>query len=257
MIHTVRQVCRVTTLLLVGMAALSSGATAQSLIDRIAAVRDGQVRMSFAARPGVCGHGRDVTMRRHTADWESWCEEGPVRVAIDVADGDVVDIDTYVGGRWRASRATVSDIGVVAAALAAEYLLSLARRPNGEVGKQAIFPAALADSVVVWPALLTMAKDGSLPRATRKTAVFWVAQAAGDAATEGLEAIVDDDAGDREVRKSAVFALSQIKESGVASLIRLVRTHRDPAIRKQAIFWLGQSDDPRAIALFEELLVRR
>jgi hypothetical protein len=32
------------------------------------------------------------------------------------------------------------------------------------------------------------------------------------------------------------------------------RTHRDPDIRRRAIFWLGQSNDPRALALFEELL---
>ena len=39
--------------------------------------------------------------------------------------------------------------------------------------------------------------------------------------------------------------------------IRIARTHRDPEVRKQAVFWLGQSNDPRAIALFEELLTKR
>ena len=32
--------------------------------------------------------------------------------------------------------------------------------------------------------------------------------------------------------------------------------HPDPEIRRKAIFWLGQSQDPRAIALFEELLLK-
>jgi hypothetical protein len=27
-------------------------------------------------------------------------------------------------------------------------------------------------------------------------------------------------------------------------------------VRRNALFWLGQSDDPRALDLFEELLVR-
>ena len=31
----------------------------------------------------------------------------------------------------------------------------------------------------------------------------------------------------------------------------------DPEIRRKALFWLGQSEDPRALALFEELLTRR
>ena len=65
----------------------------------------------------------------------------------------------------------------------------------------------------------------------------------------------EDEDGDFEVRKSAVFALSQLdNEEGVPSLIRVARTSPDPRIRKNAIFWLGQSEDPRAIALFEEIL---
>jgi HEAT repeat protein len=55
-----------------------------------------------------------------------------------------------------------------------------------------------------------------------------------------------------------VFALSQRPQSeGVPILIRLARTDRDPEIRRDALFWLGQSNDPRALDLFEELLVRR
>jgi HEAT repeat protein len=55
-----------------------------------------------------------------------------------------------------------------------------------------------------------------------------------------------------------VFALSQLdNDRGVPELIKVARTHRDPQIRKNAIFWLGQSEDPRAIALFEELLTTR
>ena len=85
--------------------------------------------------------------------------------------------------------------------------------------------------------------------------MFWLAQAAGDAAVEGLEGIVLDEDEDFEVRKSAVFALSQLPDDeGVPILVRVARTHHDPRILKQAIFWLGQSGDPRAVALFEELL---
>ncbi len=238
-----------------GLLVGSSPAHGQSMADRAAAIADGQIRMSYAAKPGVCGNGRNVSTSRHTDDWEGWCEDGPVRVVLEVVDGQVTDVDTYVGGRWRAPRMETIDLGVVSAVAAAEYLLSLARQSNGRAGKEAVFPATLADSAVVWPELLVIAKDQSRPRQTRKAAVFWVAQAAGDAATAGLEGIVDDDTGDRELRKSAVFALSQIKDSGVPSLIRIARTHRDPVIRKQAMFWLGQSEDPRAIALFEELLL--
>jgi len=63
---------------------------------------------------------------------------------------------------------------------------------------------------------------------------------------------------DREIREQAVFALSQRpKDEGVPALIRVARTNKDPEIRKRALFWLGQSGDPRALALFEELLTKR
>ena len=54
-----------------------------------------------------------------------------------------------------------------------------------------------------------------------------------------------------------MFALSQRpRDEGVPALIRIARTHQDPEVRKKAIFWLGQSEDSRALALFEELLAK-
>jgi HEAT repeat protein len=81
---------------------------------------------------------------------------------------------------------------------------------------------------------------------------------AGEAATKGLNDLVGEDDLDREVRKQAVFALSQQRDkAGVPSLIRVVRTSKDPEIRKTALFWLAQSNDPRALDLIEELLTKR
>ena len=72
-----------------------------------------------------------------------------------------------------------------------------------------------------------------------------------------LEDAEPGDDPDRDVRKKAVFAISQLpKDEGVPRLIALARTHRDPGVRKQAMFWLGQSGDPRAIAFFEEVLTK-
>jgi HEAT repeat protein len=235
---------------------LATPGVAQSIADRVSGVRDGQVRMSFTAREGVCGNGRNITTHRDSDDWESWCEPGPVRVAIDIRGREIVDIDTYVGGRWRA-RDNVTDLGMVAAPDAAAYLISVARSERGKASKDAMFPAMLADSAVVWPELLEIAKDADRPRETRKSAVFWLGQAASDAATAGLGEIVYDESEDGEVRESAIFALSQLDDdAGVPILIEIVRQHPDPNLKRKAIFWLGQSDDPRVVALFEELLVK-
>lgn len=231
--------------------------SAQSLADRVAQVREGHVRFSFEPRPGVCGNGRNSSTGRRTADWEPWCEPGPVRVAVELRNGQPVDLDTYVGGRWRAREDPVTDVGDVEPIDAVAYLVSLAQGGAGRVAERAVLPIALAD-LETWPQLLELAKDGSRPRAVRRSAVFWLGQAAGDAAVEGLASLVAEQDEDVEVKKSAIFALSRLRNGGgVEPLIRIARSNRDPRLRKQAIFWLGQSDDPRAIALFEELLTKR
>lgn len=250
------------TVVAAGWLAPASLAGAQSIADRVDQVRDGTVRISFAARAGVCGDGRGVIstsglheMRRSSADWESDCEHGPVRLVLRVRDGGVTAIDTYVGGRWRPGAQGTTDLGVVSAPGAAKYLLALARRAEAGVGKEAILPAVLADSVITWPALLAIARDRSVARGTRKSAVFWLGQAAGEAATGGLTEVVEDESGDLEIRKTAVFALSQRPgRQGVPALIEIARDNPNLVLRRQAFFWLAQSDDPRALALFEAVL---
>jgi len=241
-----------------GLVAVPPAASAQSIAQRVAAVRDGQVRLSFRVREGVCGNGRNISMSGRNRDWEPDCEPGPARVSIDKEDGRIVDIDTYVGGRWRERDGQVFDLGTVGAVDAARYFLDLARIEDlGKTARDAMFPATIADSAVTWPDLLAIAKDRDRSVDVRKGAVFWVAQAAGEAVTQGLEDLVDDEREDADVRESAVFAISQLPhEEGVPVLLRLARDHGDPRLRRQALFWLGQSNDPRALKLFEEILTK-
>jgi hypothetical protein len=235
--------------------ALPSAAAAQSLGERLRAAGDGAVRLSFASRPDVCGSGSSITIRDDgDGEWEGDCEPGPVRVSLRLESGRVTRAETRVGGRWRAGAPAATDLGVVPAKEGAMLLLELARRA-GDEGGALITAATLADSVVVWPVLLALARDRELPSETRRQAVFWLGQAAGEAATRGLDSIAADDRGDLEVREHAVFALSQRpRDEGVPVLIRVARTSPQPQIRRKALFWLGQSEDPRALALFEELL---
>ena len=246
------------TMLLLGLAlGVVPGLAAQSLAGRIEGVKDGTVRMSFAARDGVCGDGEhNITYSSgHRGEWMGSCAHGPVRVVVERDGGRTTDIRTYVGGAWRG--AATADLGTVGAVEASRWLLGVAER--GEpAGEEAIMPATLADSTETWPALLRIARNQRSGQKTRKSAVFWLGQAAGEAATRGLDSIVNDRNGDREVRESAVFALSQRPhDEGVPALIRVARTSPDPKLRKTAIFWLGQSEAPEALALFEELLAEK
>jgi len=267
---------RLVTLLALAVATAAAG---QDLARQVAAAPDGQVRFSYAARPGVYGDGRNIISwdcqdarggvgRRcrnrqvdggysDGDDWHSACDSGPVRVALTVRAGAVTRLRAYVGGAWRPTTGGgATDLGTVSTREATGFLLGLARS-GSRAGREAIFPAMLADSVTIWPDLLRIARDPRVHEETRKSAVFWLGQAAGDAATQGLSDLVDDTSTDVEVKKSAVFAMSQLPhDDGVPALIRVARGNKSPAVRKSALFWLGQTNDPRAIALFEEILTK-
>jgi hypothetical protein len=228
--------------------------SAQDVERRVAAIPNGTVRLSFSARHGVCGDGmNNISTRQDNDEWESDCEAGPVRVALQVINHRVVELRSYVGGTWRPST-TATDLGLVRPQEAAAYLIELAGRA-GDLEGDPVLAAALADSVTIWPSLLRLARNPKLPLERRRTAVFWLSQAAEAAAGIALDSVVSDENGDREVRKQAVFALAQrASNQGVPRLIHIVRSNPDPELRKAALFWLGQSEDPRALDLFEEIL---
>jgi len=249
-------VVRTAAFLTLALAGPDPGA-AQTLSQRIATLGEGSLRLSFAARAGVCSGGGDgftIVDPNKRAEWEGDCRNGPVRVSLRVYGGRIEDAHAYVGGHWRPAGPRAIDLGIVPSQQAAEGLLDLVERADG--GTEALITAAtLADSAVVWPELLRLARRTDLPLETRRHAVFWLSQAAGNAATRGLDTLAQGPDGDLEVRKQAVFALSQRPvDEGVPALIRIARTSPRPELRTTALFWLGQSDDPRALALLEEIL---
>ena len=116
--------------------------------------------------------------------------------------------------------------------------------------------ATLAEGVDPWRDLLALARDGGATPKTRNSAVFWVGQAVSDRATAGLAELVGDDDADLEARETAVFALSQRRDAeAVPALLEVAQASPHAKLRRSAIFWLGQSKDPRALAWFEEVLL--
>ncbi len=237
------------------LAPASEAQEAGDLARRIEAAPDGSVRFSYTAREGVCGDGHHINISHDdegSADWR--CDDGPIQVEIEKSGRRIVDLDMWVGGDSRDAART--DLGSVGTREAANYLLALARRTDGDFGDEAIGAASLAADVVIWPELLDMARDESIDTDTREGAVFWLAQLAGDQATEGLEEIVRSD-GDTEVKEAALFGLSQLPDgAGFDALMKVAREGDDPELVQASLFWLGQTGDPRAISLFEEILAR-
>jgi len=226
----------------------------QTLEQRLAAVGSGTLRLSFAGRPGLCENANhNLRLRPDSDEWEPDCGAPLVRVALRVDQRQIVGIRTYVGGRWR-TNPSARDLGTVRPQDAAAFFLKLAWQA-GDLSGDPVLPATLADSVIIWPSLLEIARSARMPEERRRSAVFWLGQAAGVAAASALDSIAADDRGDREIRKHAVFALSQRSaDEAVPALIHIARTNPDPELRRTALFWLGQSEDSRALDLFEEIL---
>jgi hypothetical protein len=224
------------------------------------------VRITYAAKPDLCGDGVSFITRGDTRT-RSWdrrrdppcpCERGPARLTLRVAGGRVVDVKAGVGPGVRPARDPITDLGTVSVREAGRYLLTLAREGRSpEVGKDAVFAATLADSLILWPDLLEIARAAGIPTETRTSATFGLGQIAGDAIAERLGDLVEDEDVDLEIREQAIFALSQRPHGeGVPALIHVVRTNRDPRLVKKALFRLGDTGDPRAVDLFEEILTR-
>jgi len=235
------------TMVMAGSILAAAPLTAQSLADRIAAT-DGEVRLSYGTKPGVCGDGRTTVNTGNSSqrDTREWCEPGPARMQLTVREGRVVDADLAVGGAWNDAGADL-DLGHVAAPLAAEALLALAEGARGK-GGELIMGAAVADSAVVWPTLLHLARAQSISEDTRDDATLWLGFAASDA-------LGPDDDPDDDVRESAIFALSQRpKTEAVPALTRVVEGDHPVHLKKSALFWLGQTDRERAVAVYEEIL---
>jgi HEAT repeat protein len=124
-----------------------------------------------------------------------------------------------------------------------------------DVKEQIIFAASInGDKDAAVNFLIDVAgKDND--HEARKKAIFWLGQKAGERSLNALKDTLDS--ADAEVQKQAVFAISQrSKDESVPLLIKIAKTHANPAVRKQAIFWLGQTGDERAVDFFKEILLR-
>ena len=134
-------------------------------------------------------------------------------------------------------------------------LAALARSSERRLVDGALSALALHAGGEALDATIALARSGATAH-TRGQALFWLAQRAGTQAVGAIDDAVARDP-DTDVKKRAVFALSQLPpDDGVPRLIEVARSHSNPAVRKQAMFWLGQSGDPRALAFFESVLLK-
>jgi hypothetical protein len=157
------------------------------------------------------------------------------------------------------------------------------RRKGRDVGEEALAPLALHAGPRADQAVIDLTGP-AMPHEVREDAIFWLGEARGRAGYEALRrlaaqendeeileavafglaespvpeagaALAELARGHRSSEEHAVFALSQLEEGGVDHLIRLLREGPSNEVRQKALFWLAQSDDPRAMEFLEKVLL--
>jgi HEAT repeat protein len=201
------------------------------------------------------------------------CRPGPVRVALTVANGKATRVKTSVGGDWPRTSERVTDLGAIISSEAATYFFGLIpqieRFSRGRDKSRFLLPAVLADDPIALPRLISLARDDARLQETRRQAIQWIGllgdgrvvpvlvefARGGGPAPAGEDIDVDDEArGKKGLATTAMAALSTLGDgAGVPALIDLARTGTS-GTKGAAVFWLGQTGDPRAFAALHAVI---
>ena len=135
----------------------------------------------------------------------------------------------------------------------AQFLRGLFDRTrSNELREKILFSLSQMHGVGSDKWLLEIAGDEKHAIDVRKQAVFSASQAR--APIPEMAALYDR-VTNRQVKEQIIFALTQYRETAaVDKLISIAKSDEDTELRKKAIFWLGQSRDPRAQQLLLDII---
>ena len=132
----------------------------------------------------------------------------------------------------------------------------LAELPRGETRRHINFALSQNDTPEAADLLFEISKSDSDPE-QRGEALFWLAEGYPQRARGWLLEVINTEK-DEDVLEQAVFAISQLPDgSGDQVLLDLARDDQAPReVRRQAIFWLANSDNDSSVVALTELLTR-
>lgn len=101
--------------------------------------------------------------------------------------------------------------------------------------------------------LVDVALDANTPIEVRKNALFWAAQS--HSVPFADLARLYDRSTDVEIKEQLIFGFSQSQDpAAVDKLMSIARTETNRDLRSKALFWLGQSHDPRVAQFLLEVI---
>ena len=138
-----------------------------------------------------------------------------------------------------------------------EYFKTLFRKTRSEDLRERILTSAgqsSAPEASAW--LLEIARDKTFDTETRKQAIFWASQKR-TVDLDQLSAIYDQSRGDTDFQQHLLFIYSQRRESAaVDKLMAIAKSDPNTELRKQAMFWLGQKNDPRVRQFLRDMVIK-
>jgi len=209
--------------------------------------------------------------------------------SVDNTDGlNWLEAVARSGGRDSAGDSALFAFALHRSADASKRLYSLAKETDGDLSEEAIFWLGNARGEEGFELLKRLLKE--LPRGDRRRAInfalaqnntpqaaellfeisksdkdpeqrgeamFWLAEEYPQRAQGWLLEVINTEQ-DEDVLEQAVFAISQLPDgSGDRILLDLARNDQaSRTVRRQALFWLAQSDNDSSVAALAELLTR-
>jgi HEAT repeat protein len=138
---------------------------------------------------------------------------------------------------------------------AADELISLYDgERDTEIRKKIIFSLSQMNNQKARAKLMDIVRSSDDTQ-VRGESVFWLAQTGGENTVDFLGQLYDSEK-TIEVKKKIIFSLTQArdKKAALRKLMAIGKSDAAPELRKEAIFWIGQSRDPEAIKFIEDLL---
>jgi tetratricopeptide (TPR) repeat protein len=107
-------------------------------------------------------------------------------------------------------------------------------------------------------ALATIARDKGKNEKLRTSVVYWIGQTRAPNRVALLEDIYKNSTDNARIRGQIANALSQTREPQAITILgNMALSDPDIEVRKQAVYWLGQSRSPEASKALEQLLQRK
>jgi hypothetical protein len=134
-----------------------------------------------------------------------------------------------------------------------------ANESDEKVREHIIFAMSLGQGRDVVKEIIHIAKTDKSTK-VRRQAIFWLGQMATKESIGALKNVVkgDDTDADIELKKHALFALTQTKDKEAEDMIfDIAKNHKNPHLRKTAMFWLGEMNSDRALELYEKILLKK